>query len=482
VSELIFSPAHQLAAIIRERKASAVEVLEAHLSHIARHNPPLNAIVTPNEEPARRRAQEADAALAQGKVWGPLHGVPVTIKDALETAGLRTTSSFKPLADYVPQQDATIVTRLRGAGAIILGKTNMPQLALDFQSNSPIFGPANNPWDVSRTPGGSTGGGAAAVAAGLSPLEIGSDIGGSIRIPSHFCGVFGLKPTDHLISIAGHIPEPPGGPTGVRHMAVVGPLARCVEDLQLALSLIAGPDGRRWETPPVTLNSPSERPLREMRFAWTDNFGGVPVTPETQKALEELAQTLTGLGCHVERCQPPDFDFDAAWHTWGEIAGAEIGAAMAALPRLLMRIQFRMMSWSSQTGRGFVRGAGLSMPRYVRALTRRDGLIRSLERFLAEWDAWLCPVAALPAFTHCKMGADLEMNGRKVPYFVALSTYTTVFNMSGNPVVVLPVSRSPEGLPIGVQVVGRRWGDMALLAVARQLAEVTGAFQRPPGY
>jgi amidase len=482
VNDLVFSTAHQLAAIVRERKASAVEVLEAHLSHIAQRNPPLNAIVTLNEEQARQRAQEADVALAQGEVWGPLHGVPVTIKDALETAGLRTTSSFKPLAGYVPRQDATIVTRLREAGAIILGKTNMPQLALDYQSNSPVFGPANNPWDVQRTPGGSTGGGAAAIAAGLSPLEIGSDIGGSIRIPSHFCGVFGLKPTDHLVPLSGHIPEPPGSPNGVRHMAVIGPLARCVEDLQLALSLIAGPDGRRWETPPVMLNTPSERPLREMRFAWTDSFGGVPVTPETQKALQELAETLAGLGCHVERCEPPGFDFEAAWHTWGEIAGAEIGAAMSALPRLLMRLQFRMVSWSSQAGRGFVRGAGLSMPRYVRALTRRDGLIRTLERFLAQWDAWLCPVAALPAFAHCKMGASLEVNGHKMPYFVALSTYTTVFNMSGNPVVVLPVSRSPEGLPIGVQVVGRRWGDVQLLAVARQLAEVTGAFQRPPGY
>jgi amidase len=482
MSDLVFSTVHELAAAIREGKVSAEEAVDAHLKHIDRHNPALNAIVTLNEEEARRRAKEADADLKEGNTWGPLHGVPVTIKDTFETAGLRTTSSFKPLADYIPRQDATVVSRMREAGAIILGKTNLPELAFDCQSNSPLFGPANNPWDVRRTPGGSTGGGAAAVAAGLSPLEIGSDIGGSIRIPAHFCGLYGLKPTEHRVPMTGHIPELPGAPKGVRHMGVVGALARSVEDLQLCLTLIAGPDGREWEVPPVGTERPPESVLSDCRFAWTDKFGDVPVTEDTRAALKGIAESLANLGCQVEYQKPPEFDFAGAWRTWGEMCGAEIGAATPALPRFLMRMKFWMMPGSSPLQKGLIRGAGLSMPRYVKALSRRDGFIEVLERFLETWDAWLCPVAAVPAFTHRKMGAAFEVNGEEVPYLMATAGYTTIFNMTGSPVVVLPVSQSKDGLPIGVQVVGRRWGDMELLAIAAQLAEAIGSFQRPPGY
>ena len=193
---LVFSSAHEVAAAIRDRRVSAVEVVNAYLARIARHNPALNAIVTLNEEGALARASEADAALARGEFWGPLHGVPVTIKDSFATAGLRTTSGFAPLANYIPAVDATVVARLRAAGAIVLGKTNLPMLVHGFQSDNAIFGRSNNPWDLERTPGGSTGGGAAALAAGLSALEMGSDYGGSVRIPAHYCGVYSLKPTE----------------------------------------------------------------------------------------------------------------------------------------------------------------------------------------------------------------------------------------------------------------------------------------------
>ncbi len=481
MSELVYSTATELAKMIRERTVSASKVLDAHLERIAQHNPALNAIVTPNEEAARQRATEADTALDRGEVWGPLHGVPVTIKDVFETAGLRTTSSFQPLADYVPRQDATAVARLRAAGAIILGKTNMPVLAMDFQSDSPIFGRANNPWNTAHTPGGSTGGGAASLAAGLSPLELGSDIGGSVRIPAHFCGIFSLKTSEHLVPLTGHIPEPPGAPRAVRHMGTVGPLARSVEDLRLALSLIAGPDGQRWETPPVPVTPVPSRPLREYRFAWTDDFG-VPVTQDTRTMLETVVEGLTQAGCRVERLSPAGFDFDVAWKTWGEMLGAEIGAGMDLVPRLLSTMQYLMMPDSSTLNRSLARSMGLSMPRYVRTLTRRDALITKLEQFLSEWDAWLCPVASGPAFTHRKMGQAIEVDGQKVSYMEAGGGYTTVFNMTGSPVVVLPAGSSKDGLPIGIQVVGRRWRDMELLAVAEALTEVTGKFRRPPGY
>lgn len=492
MSQAIFLSASQLAQAIRSRELSAVEVLGAHLDHIARHNPALNAIVTLDEERARQRAKEADAALARGEIWGPLHGVPVTIKDVFETAGLRTTSSFRHLANYIPRRDATVVARLRAAGAIVLGKTNMPELATGFQSDSPLFGRTNNPWDLNRTPGGSSGGSAAAVAAGLSPLCLASDAGGSIRIPAHFCGVFGLKATNQMVSTAGHIPPMPGWGRGLfRFLNSVGALARSVEDLRLCLSIIVGPDERQGEVSPVSLATPPERPLRGRRFAWTDGLGDVPVTKETRAALEELAGKLTQLGCVVERRDPPEFDFAQALLTKAEIMTvAVLSIAPPSLrPRFLFRALSKVLFKQNPLDRGYLVGMGADLRQYGAALSRRDALTSALERFLTNWDAWLCPVVPVPAFPHKKikgsidaLRAFIEVDDEKIPYSMGTSAYTAVFNLTGNPVVVLPLARSKEGLPIGVQVVGRRWGDMELLAVAEQLAKVTGPFQRPSGY
>ena len=238
MDNLPFSTASQLAHAIRTREVTAVEVVRAQLDHIERHNPAINAIVTLDAERALQRAREADEALARGEVWGALHGVPITIKDCFETAGLRTTSGYPPFADYVPQRDAAAVALLRQAGAIILGKTNLPPLAAGGQSVNPIFGRTNNPWNLDRTPGGSSGGGAAAVAAGLSPLDLGSDISGSLRMPAHFCGIYSLKPTGGRIPLQGHRSsvkplKVPAGWEVLYQLPVAGPLARSIDDLRL---------------------------------------------------------------------------------------------------------------------------------------------------------------------------------------------------------------------------------------------------------
>ncbi len=486
MTDLVFLSASRMAKAISNKEVSALELLEAHLAQVSRQNPRLNAVVTLDEERARQRAREADEALARGKVWGPLHGVPVTIKDSFETAGLRTTSSYRPLAKYVPEQDAAVVARLRAAGAIILGKTNMPVLAGDYQSNSKLFGRANNPWDLARTPGGSTGGGAAAVAAGLSPLEMGSDIGGSVRLPAHFCGLFGLKPTEHRVSGAGHIPPLPGAPKTRRHLISFGPLARSVEDLRLCLSTIAGPGYGDWDSLPVPLDVPKDRRLHERRFAWTDDFRGVPVTSETSSTLERLAGDLARLGCRVERASPPGLDFKAAWFTCSEISATERHVATSMFTRYLMWLGISAMLWKSPISKGFFRGLKLSARSYLRALEVRDNLIIQVERFLEDWDAWICPAASVPAFRHRKareLGKPIMVDGKGVAYEMAASAHNMVFNLTGNPVVVIPVARSRDGLPIGVQLVGRRWRDMDLLAIAEQVsAEVTEGFQRPPGF
>jgi amidase len=495
-NELVFYTASELVKAIRDREVSALEVLEAHLDHIARHNPKLNALATLNEEQARQSAQEADRALARGQVLGPMHGLPVTIKDSLETGGLLTTSSHKRFANYIPEQDGTPAARLRAAGAIILAKSNCAELAQDMQTNSPIFGRANNPWDLSRTPGGSTGGGAAAVAAGLSPIDIGSDGSGSMRQPAHFCGIYTLFPTRHLVSGAGRIPPMPGDPTrGQRTFGSFGPLARSVEDLKLALSVIAGADIRDWKISPVTLTEPPERPLREMSFAWTDDFGGVPTTADIRSALAELAGKLGALGCRVERANPPGMDFKEAWKTYAYISGTEFGVKQSPSGRMIGRLFAAVIGdlFGSVLFKGdlishhSVRGRELNMRRYFEALTVRDAIIEDVERFLTGFDAWLCPVSSTPAFTHRavgsgKIGEAIDVDGQNVHYWTANASYTTIFNLTGNPVVVLPVARSKQGLPIGIQLVGRRWHDMELLAVGSKLTEVVGPFQRPPGY
>jgi amidase len=477
-----FSSATAIAAAIRERRASCVEVVELYLERIARYNKALNAVCTVDEGGARARAKLADAALARGDLWGPLHGVPMTIKDALETAGVRTTGGHPPLAEYVPERDAPAVARLKAAGAILLGKTNVPPLSSDYRADNAIFGCTNNPWDPGRTPGGSTGGGASAVAAGLSAFDLGSDLAGSVRIPSHYCGLFGLKPTERRVPNTGHIPEPPGLPRAVRHMNVLGPLARSVEDLELLLQIVAGPDDAECDVPPVPWAAAPERPLASYRIAWTTQFGDLTVSRDTSTAVAGLAAKLAAAGCTVEQRMPSGFDVSLAWETWGEIALSERAATAPE------RVDERISALKASVGddvpiaRGSARGAKATVASYMAALTRRDQLVSVLERSFDSWDALLCPVTMSPAIPHQPWGSPVDVDGRKVPYFLAGTAYTCVFNLTGNPVVVLPLARSREGLPIGVQVVGRRWSEPALLALARKIALITGPFQAPPGY
>lgn len=482
MNELVFLPAHQLAQGIRDRTFSAVEVLEAHLGHIAQHNPALNAIVTLNHN-ALAQAKAADAALAQDDYWGPLHGVPITFKDLFETQGLRTTFSEPALTNYIPPKDVPLVARLRAAGAIVLGKTNLPRAGADFQTVSPVFGRTNNPWDLNRTPGGSTGGGAAAISAGLSPLELGNDLGASLRIPAHFCGIYSLKPTEHRVANSLR-----SNPRRLRHMIATGPIARSVEDLKLCLALIEGPESAEWEVAPIPPQAPVQRPLSEYRFAWCDRFGDLSVDSQTQAALEKLAAQLTQAGCQVERIAPANFNFPEAWQTFGELCTGQIALAQNQLLRGIARGLSAL--WPAHLipggplAQGFVSGASLSLQGYMKTLTRRDRFTSQMEQFLSPWDAWLCPVAPGPAFTHRQtrspLRSPLEMDDQKLPYWMWGMGYASIFSLTGNPVVTLPLTT--EGLPIGVQVVGKRWQDRDLLAIAQSLDNLIGGYKRPPIY
>jgi amidase len=495
MEQIVFMTAAEMARAIREKQISAVEALEAHIQQIARHNPKINAIITIDEEGARRRAREADAALASGEVWGPLHGVPVAVKDTWETSGMRTTASFPPLKDYVPQQDATVVARLKGAGAIVFGKTNMPQMAMEVQTDSPLFGRANNPWDLDCTVGGSTGGGAAALAAGLSALEIGSDLGGSVRIPAHFCGVFGIKTTNRRIPASGHIPPLPGSHAGLlRDLISIGPIARSVSDLRLALELLAKPDGRQTDLPPVPLQRVQEKKWTEYRIAWCDEMD-VPVQAEIRAAVANLVSDLEQLGASVEFARPDYLRLADVMETYGEFIGAGMAASGSKppLPGWLLRL-FGYMEKSSPMARGYLRGMGAGLNDYAQSLARRDAAMLSAERFFTGsgsgqgYDAWLLPVTSTPAFQHVSMKAansiqqtSLRVDGFQINYMTATSAYVCPFNITGQPVVVIPIGKTKAGLPMGVQIAGRRWSDEALLALAEKISrEVTGPFCPPP--
>ncbi len=483
MSPLVFQSAGQLAANIRDRRCSAVEVLEAYLQQIERHNPALNAIVSLDAERAYLRAKAADAALAAGEDWGPLHGVPVTIKDIFETAGLRTTYSYPPLADYVPRQDATVVARLLAAGAIILGKTNLPPRGTDFQTASPVFGRTNNPWCLDRTPGGSTGGGGAAIAAGLSPLELGNDLAGSLRIPAHFCGVYALKPTEQRLSNGFQMQ-----PRGLRHMLVTGPLARSIADLRLCLTVLEN----TGTSSAVAVNReipPPHRSLSDLRIAWCDRLGPLVADRQTQAALQQVALQLEAAGCRVEN-RAPQFNMEALWQTYGQLCTAQLAPLENAVLRVIARGMAQSIPERWLPGgalvKGFTQGISLTLTDYLQSLNRRDGFIRQLDQFLADWDAWICPVTPGPAFIHRStrswLRRDLNVDDLAVPYWLWGFGFTSIFNLTGNPVVAMPITQTTAGLPIGLQLVGKRWHDLDLLAIAEAVSTVTDGFVPPPGY
>jgi amidase len=459
-SELIFASARALAQAIRAKQVSSSEVVQACLERIAAVNPRLNAVVQVTAEAARAQARAADAALARGEVWGPLHGVPVTIKDSLDTAGVISTGGMDGRRAYVPIEDATAVARLRAAGAILLGKTNTPELTLSIETDNLIYGRTNNPYDPALTPGGSSGGEAALIAAGGSPLGLGSDSGGSIRQPAHFCGIVGLKPTSGRVPRTGHILSFDVG--AMESVTQIGPLARRVEDLGLALSLIAGPD---WHDPaivPMPLGDPQAVTLRELRVAFYDDNGVVSPTPETVETVRAAATALSPTIASLREDRPPEVQNTT--DLWMQIAVAD---GSAWIRRLLE--QAGTTEVHPVFKKRFLEREAISSAEFGHLLARLDKVRSGMLSFLEAYDVIICPVNAYPAMPH----ASVFEQG------IGWS-YTRIYNLTGWPVVVVRGGTSPEGLPIGVQVVARPWREDVALAVAGYLEAALGGWQPPP--
>ncbi|WP_027060855.1 amidase [Mesorhizobium loti] len=456
--DIAFSSTTDIAAAIRDRKLSAVEALDAALEQIDRHNKAVNAVVNLDREGAHERAKKADMALARGDILGPLRGVPFTLKDTHETADMKTTVGFPPFAGYLASHDSPVVAKLKAAGGVLMARTNVATMLSDWQSNNPLFGRTRNPWNLERTPGGSSGGAAAAVATGMTPFDVGTDMQDSIRLPAAFCGVYGLKPTENRVSLAGAFPNPGGAARSVRLMSCLGPLARSVDDLALIYQIIAGPDGHDTDLAPVPVEAMPKLDLKTLRIAFAPSFPGFPVAGEISAAVENLAAQLQGAGAVVEEAKLPKLDL----HDDLAQGGALIGMMMEAAPPKPPE-------------------QPTSVSRWFEALARRDRSILTWDSFFDRHDALLCPVAMTAAFPHCEPGTPIKVDGKEQNYWM-LPAYGAVFNYSGHPALSMPCRQDRDGLPIGLQLVGKRWSESRLLGIAAAIEPVTGGFRRPPGY
>jgi amidase len=458
--EVCWMSATALAARIRDQQLSPTEVLDMYLQRIDAFNLSLTAVVSLDVDSARKQAEAANAALARGDVVGPLHGVPMTLKDGHDVAGLRTTLGTE-LFDRIADRDGTVAQRLRAAGAIIVGHSNVPPFLADYQSSNSVFGTTVNPWDRSRTAGGSSGGAAAALAAGLTPVEVASDLAGSLRLPPHFCGVYGLKTTEHRVPLTGFFSSPPGVPRPVRIMSCIGPMARDLDDLDLVLRITAGPDGEDSDVPPVPVEPLAPRSLSDLRLAVIPALPHSTIAKDLQDQVERLAGQLGERGACVDR-RLPEVDWSLTDELFTDLLAAITGLFA---PGSELRDEQRSLAW------------------YLEALDYRDRLLNAWNRFFDDHDALICPPAMTTAFEVCEPGSPLHVDGNRVEY--SAQAHPMVFaNLVGLPALTIPVGRDPTGLPVGAQIVGPHWSEARLLEIAHALEEagITPGFQRPPGY
>ncbi|MFY9644940.1 MAG: amidase [Terriglobales bacterium] len=465
--------AREIAALLRRKEISPVEVARAHLDRIERLNPRLNAFVDYKPEVVLAQAREAENAILRGNedndALGPLHGVPVSIKSSIDVAGHLCEAGSRLRAGYIAAEDAPLVARLRAAGAVILGVTNTPELLMAWETDNLLYGRTNNPWDSSRTAGGSSGGEAAAIAAGLSAGGVGSDGGGSIRVPAHFCGVCGLKPTPGRIPSTRHFPKS-GGPFAL--IGVVGPMARTIEDVRTLFSVMAGPDDGDPCSAPIAMRAMDDAALRSINVGFFEDDGRTPVTQETRNAVRSAALALMSSGFHVDAFRPEGLE--EARQRWWDFFG--VAGGMILEPELrgheseLSPILCEFLSWASaappHTGESL-----------LASWLGRDAVREKILLQMRKFPVLICPTAAIPAFRHGER--EWLVEGKTVKYLDAWS-YCEWFNLLGFPAAVVPMGRSEQGLPIGVQIVGRPWEEETVLAVAHALEKERGPWQTPP--
>lgn len=459
--EQIYASAAAMAAAIRRKQYSAQELVRALVDRIDDVNPRLNALVQVRAEPALEDARQADKALAHGKVLGPLHGVPFTLKDAIETEGDICTGGTEGRAHYIPHQDAVVVQRLRKAGAILLGKSNCPELGWAWEADNLIYGRTNNPYDLRLSPGGSSGGESAIIAAGGSPLGLGSDAGGSVRFPAHCTGIASIKPTSGRVPRTGHFP----GPGGLLDcLWQIGPLARFIEDLRLVLPVISGVDGQDSAIMPVRLGDPRAVDLPTLRIAFHTDNGIVPSSPDVALTVREAAKALDAAGMRVEEARPAGIG-----QTFEIFLGLFTADGGVGIESLLKEVGTQRVHPLMQRVLELQRAGAKTVAELGTLVARWDAFRRNLLSFMSKYDALLCPVCSFAGMTH---GSTYD----QLPCF----SYTMAWNLTGWPAAVVRCGETQKGLPIGVQVVAPPWREDIALAVTQALQDALGGWQKPP--
>ena len=486
---VLFQSASEWLELLKTRRIGAVELLKLHLAQVERHNPSVNAVIATDIEGAMSAALAADNTAVPAQ--GPLHGLPMTIKDTYEVVGMPATCGFPFLAGHMPNQDADPVARLKSAGAIIYGKTNVPPGAFDWQSTNPIYGTTNNPWNLGRSPGGSSGGAAAAVAAGFTPLEIGSDMGGSVRVPAHFCGVYGHKPSYGIIPMRGHIPPLPGPGQDLQfEMGVGGPLARSAKDLELALDILVDADPLERHAWKVTIPASRHERLQDFRVAlWADEQA-FPVDANCISAINSWSDDLRRLGVKVDLNARPDINWKESYDTYLSTVLQLMGAGTPP-----EAVQHMIDAGERAQSDGYMARLANALKlrhyEYFNVMLRRKQLIRSWREFFTRYDLLICPAYGTVAYPHDHRGNDLgdpismgevrsqTINGRAYPYFDGLQ-WPAVATVADLPATALPTGLRVEGMPLGVQVIGPYLEDRTPLRFAQLVEQALGGFTPPP--
>jgi amidase len=478
-----FCSAKKLASMIRRKKIGCLELLDLYIERLNRYNPMINAIVATDLEKARKRAKQADRALSKGKLWGPLHGVPMTIKESFDVAGMATTWGVPEYKDNCPSRNALAVDRFLHAGAVLFGKTNVPLYLADWQTFNDIYGTTNNPWDVTRVPGGSSGGSAAALAAGLTSLEAGSDIGASIRNPAHYCGVYGHKPTYGIASPRGQALP---GVVSASDISVVGPLARSAADLALALNVMAGPDdidGQGWR---LRLPKPGKGALRAFKVAVVYDDPEAEVDAEVQQPLRGLATFLRRNKVKVTDNARPDFDSREAHRNYIQLLRAATSGRMTPEAFKQNLLAFESLKPNDEGYRAqMIRGQAMYHKHWHAHNETRHRMRLAWAAFFREYDLFLCPAATTAAFPHDQQGERWErmvmVNGKPQPSTTQMfwAGYSCNFYL---PSTVAPIGLTENGLPVGVQIVGPQYGDHTCIHFAGLLEREYQGFVPPPGF
>ncbi len=489
-SDWLYLNAKQLVAKLKAGEISSRALLEAYIARIDAKNTELNAVVAMNLEAARQRADAADAAFARGENWGVLHGLPVTIKDTYEVEGMPCTAGATELRQYVPKQAAFAVQRMLDAGAIVFAKTNVPLFASDLQSYNQVYGTSNNPWNKTLTPGGSSGGAAAAVAAGFTALELGSDVGGSIRIPAHFCGIYGHKVTHGLISMRGHIPGPKGT-LAEPDLVVAGPMARSADDLQLLLDVVAGANPLMEAGWHLKLPAAKHKKLKEFRvLLWTDD-PLCPIDQQMATLYQQLQQKLQASDVKLTVGSPLGMTLNDFYPLYLKQLGSLMGASQSKLQRRVIGLAAPVLAKVGKYINAptlfehFMTGIDQSYTDWRKA---HEHSLRLRRRFLAvfdEYDVILMPPAATTALKHQHRP---EMVQRKITINGQQRSYTDMFmwiapaTLMGLPATSAPIGITPQGLPVNIQIMGAPFHDKTTIKFASLLAEVMGGFTPPPHY